>query len=42
MTAAAIQLGTEGNIVWGAGPKVGIAIGISLVWAIKNTMRVDH
>jgi hypothetical protein len=39
---AAIALGSDGQVRWGVGPQVTLAIGVSLVWALKNLMRVDH
>ena len=39
---AAIALGSDGQVRWGVGPQVALAIGVSLVWALKNLMRVDH
>jgi len=42
IVAAAVSLGTEGQTDIPTGGKVGIAIAVSLLWALKNIMRVDH
>lgn len=42
MTAAAVTLGTNGRVELPAIALVGMAVLISLLWAYKNMMRVDH
>ena len=42
MVAAAIALGSDGETTVSTAGEVGIAIGISFIWALKNTARVDH
>lgn len=42
MISAAVTLGTNKEIIWDEWVKVLIAIAASLVWALKNIMRVDH
>ena len=42
IVAAAVTLGSRGETQWSTGDQVALAIGISLFWAAKNCMRVDH
>jgi amino acid transporter len=40
--AAAVALGSNGQVNFSLGALSGLAIGISFVWTLKNTARVDH
>ena len=40
--SAAVTIGSQGSVRWPVGANVGFAIGVSLLWAGKNVMRVDH
>ena len=42
MVAATVYLNSDGNYSITIGGQVGIAVGVSAIWGIKNLMRVDH